>query len=502
MPLLKEAGGSNTDIILMDNFLARILVSSSRKDYTGYLLSKLLGFEGSEFYLSAVPDHLVGLTFAEAAQHFERAVLTGVIETPDMRFGGQRAREGPSEALKDQDEAASAATDSSDEHEVWQDNTAGGNKQLAIRAASKSNVGKTCLFCPGADYKLQANQEIVLLAEDSTATAATQEAAGPAKDHRARPPGQQDVIRRSSRSFSGKSEPETIVIFGWSELVCLVLMELDDRVAAKSKFVILSPTAVDVRQRMLEQAQCRGGRRLQNIEQEQIFHVVGAIGSRYQLDELPEVMIEDASRVFIVADALAKDQEHADACTLATFLQIHDVIVEKHKPTDMPIVLEIRDPLTELRCSYVKANDFINTAKLPSQILAAVAFQPAVHAVLSEITASNSRARFSEEKLSAYVQSDASLPTLISFTELTALVGACGDVLFGWSKSYEDSHDGILSDNQGEAGKYHKEMNKFLLNKSHRARSGLSEFVLNPPDKTTPRCWSNDSDRILVLKVD
>merc|ERR1719443_121001 len=82
-PLLQKMGGKETDIVMLDLFLARLMVQCSSHPGLGILVQQTFGFEGSEFYVEASPKALEGKTFGDASRFYPSAVLCGILSDSD-----------------------------------------------------------------------------------------------------------------------------------------------------------------------------------------------------------------------------------------------------------------------------------------------------------------------------------------------------------------------------------------------------------------------------------
>lgn len=431
-PLFEEIGGPTTDMVLLDRFLAKLMVQCTRQWGLGSIVGQTFGFEGSEFYIRPVPKHLVGSSFSVASFYYPGAVLCGIICASGSPRGSQRRVE----------------------------------------------------MCPKMTRELREGEEFVLLAEDSVH-------AWPTDTPCKRPPSllnELDVPRALSHR---DHHAEHIFILGWNEIIGVMLLELDNMVGPGTEVMILAPKPAHVRPAFIEKVQHRWDTTLRNITK--FHHIEGTLGSRFQLDELP-TPIEDASRIFILADEDAPDNKYADACTVATILQIRDILLKKGRGNDIPIIPEIRDTLTENICVSVKASDFIDSSGLPAQVLAMMAYQPRIADVLEEIISENGSVSFAIRKLDKYCLP---VPSELSFFQARDIVAQSGDALVGWSLPLAQRHDEELLHGQGEQGCFHRKMHE-ILHKVHPDSTSL-EWQINPEDKSHVREWSIEDDRLVVL---
>jgi hypothetical protein len=432
-PLFEQIGGNITDIVLLDRFLAKLMVQCTRQWGLGSIVGNTFGFDGSEFYIRPVPDNLVGCSFSVASFYYPGAVLCGIIHDVEGELPQKRTVE----------------------------------------------------MCPKMTRELNAGEEFVLLAEDSAH-------AWPVNKPCKRPPSLLNEIETRRPLSVREHLPEHIIIIGWNEIVGVMLIELDQMVAEGTEVLILAPKDAQMRDKFIDKVQHRWDTTLKHISK--FHHIVGQLVSRFQLDELP-IPIEDASRIFILADEDAPDPQYADACTVATILQIRDILLRKgHVGKDIPIIPEIRDALTENICVSVKASDFIDSSGLPAQVLAMMAYQPRIADVLEEIISENGSVSFAIRKLENYCEP---VPTEISFFQARDIVAQAGDALVGWSVPTSQRHDEELLHADGAQGCFHRKMHE-ILHTVHPDSVSL-EWVINPQNKNEKREWSAAEDRVVVL---
>merc|ERR1719161_2118966 len=166
-PLLEQTGGPKTDVVMLDSFVGKLMVQCSKHQGLGTIVKSFFGFDGSEFYITPAPDHLLGKTIANAALHYPSAVVCGVMRT--------------------------------------------GEKE-------------SCKLCTGNDYKLQAGEELVLLATDSSCiTAGTKPCPPPELEHLSR------TLRSPRPSLKqSQSKTEKILMLGINEKTGYIILELDN----------------------------------------------------------------------------------------------------------------------------------------------------------------------------------------------------------------------------------------------------------------------------------
>ncbi|MHB1102279.1 MAG: CASTOR/POLLUX-related putative ion channel [Devosia sp.] len=77
--LARTVGGSEVQLVLADDLIARIVVHSSRQSGLSAVYSELLDFEGSEIYTLDQPE-LAGNSFGDALMAFESSTLIGMCD--------------------------------------------------------------------------------------------------------------------------------------------------------------------------------------------------------------------------------------------------------------------------------------------------------------------------------------------------------------------------------------------------------------------------------------
>eukprot|EP00746_Dinoflagellata_sp_MGD_P001484 gnl/MRDRNA2_/MRDRNA2_102790_c0_seq1.p1 gnl/MRDRNA2_/MRDRNA2_102790_c0~~gnl/MRDRNA2_/MRDRNA2_102790_c0_seq1.p1 ORF type:complete len:726 (+),score=90.36 gnl/MRDRNA2_/MRDRNA2_102790_c0_seq1:1685-3862(+) len=448
-PLFDAIGGNVTDIVFIESFLARLMVQCSKYSGLGKVISKAFGSEGSELYVKNVPEHLVGCSFLDASLYYPYAIIIGVI--------------------------------------------------------AKTAQGKPKThFCPKNSHRFKADEEIVLLAQDAMSAIASDTPCMQSfttMQSLLRPADQlvPVSIPRTSTDALDVREPEQIIVIGWNVSTGVMLLELDFMVPPSSTMLILAQKSVEERKEYLTRTYSRYNREPKNITN--IHHVVGMLGSRFQLEDLP-IPLEQASRIFIVADESSDNPQNSDARTLVAILQIRDILVKKGV-NNIPVIPEIRSSQTEKNCAAVRACDFIDTSGLPAQVLAAVAYQPKLKGVFQDIISEDGDTTFAVRKLTDYVTEPP--PTSFSFLQASSWVRRSGDLLVGWSVPYEDSADAQVLSSPCPKGEFRRSIKKMMTtkdglpNENDKSTEVNVDFVLNPPSKTSERTWCFESDQLVVL---
>jgi len=521
--LFQRLGGDVTHVAMLDSFLSKMIVQCTKQPGTGAILNEVFGFSGSEFYIVPVPDHLEGLTFEDATGFYPCAVLTGILETKDM---SERALQntGFLDVLQSDNTPRDSAT------------------------PRESDGATRCNFCPGVNFKLKKGMELVLIAEDQKSTIATAKMEVKIRTYtspRSTAPSSQigsprggdsslfassreaeksevtreaqaasdllaahgsgtgsqsldprsHIVRKRSSRLKGL-QPETIIMLGWNAHCGMIMLELDANVPPGSEVYVLATMPGEERAKLLEVAQSRWGKKLKHIVN--IHHFTGSINS---LDMLP-IPIEESSRIMVLSDNPnaghgGLDPSEADAHGIAAIMQIRASIRAGGKPADIPIVLEIRDSLTEHRCRDAHVSDYINTSRLPSVLLAAVAYQPRIRFVLKEIISEDGRAGIIVRKMTHYI-GNLAMPKKVNFAEVCSLVAAEGDVCIGWSRTKDNASLGDFTDRAPTMNEFHERMGAIAM-EAH-ANKRCYDYEVNPMDKISSRPWTY-LDRLVVISV-
>jgi len=356
-----------------------------------------------------------------------------------------------------------------------------------------------CTFCPGNTYTLLEDQEIVLFAEDQTSATALKDPIDLT--------GQKCALQTESVNHSRlrKWQVETMVILGWNEIAADVVFQLDGTVRPGSTLLILEQEDTKI---PAQDAMQLLGRKLQRqIENfTNIHYEQGHLGSRFAIEELA-IPIEQASRIFLFADLNANSIEHADAITLIQVLSIRDIFLRRGVSKPIAIVPEIRDALSKRKFLDLKIHDFVDSAEIPSQLMATIAYQPRVIPALEDLINPHTPSSFTTMKLSQYISAGQDMPDKITFHQAYAIVAASGDVALGWSLPYDETHEGQMqAELEADQEQVYSKCKKrtFLLQmctvaKAAHNRERLHEYEINPADKFAERQWCWDQDQVIVI---
>jgi len=77
--LLEQIGGDQTSFVMMERWLAKMSLQVSQQPGLGAIISSAFSFDGSEMYITDIPDRLVGKTLTDIGVYFPKAVVAGSI---------------------------------------------------------------------------------------------------------------------------------------------------------------------------------------------------------------------------------------------------------------------------------------------------------------------------------------------------------------------------------------------------------------------------------------
>jgi hypothetical protein len=255
-----------------------------------------------------------------------------------------------------------------------------------------------------------------------------------------------------------------------------MLPELDALLGPESDVVIYSSQSVGEREEFLSNSQKRRQRQYQNLR---ITHVVGPLGARYKLEELP---LERASKIFILADCAECSAEEADAHTVAAILQVRDILLNRSNVNHLSglvIVPQVLGQIAVDACHFCELTDYIDSPNLSASVLASILEVPDLCQLLEELILAKNGTRLYIRRIRDYMadrpsdQDDPPLgqgergvsyeETALNFWELAQLAAKSAEILIGY-------------------------------------RDARHNWVLNPEKKGEPLEWDVDDQCLAVVK--
>jgi len=267
--LIEIVGGEFAECVVAHDVIGRIMIQAALQPGIAVVLDKVLGFDGSEFYLKEWPE-LTGLTFEQAFFRFNEAILVGV---------------------------------------------------------RRATTGET-LLNPSSDLIIEPGDKLIVIAEDDDSYAPIPDST----EAKLMTKSLETFFTRNARRFFTQnpellkkhptvaSEPLSFLFIGWRRDMDDLLRELDGYVAKGTQVTLFAELSLDRRAQALNPDGLETGLVLKNIE---IQHVVGSPLSRKDLGKLD---MTSFSSVLILADETYEiDVQTMDSRSLTSLLLIRDI---------------------------------------------------------------------------------------------------------------------------------------------------------------------------------
>ncbi|CAJ1328436.1 unnamed protein product [Effrenium voratum] len=385
--------------ILSGERLGRVMVQSLQDQGLCSVFNQIIGFNGEEFYIAGAEElGVVGKSFRELPFWFPITVPLGVVD-----------REG------------------------------------------------NYLVNPEKSYEVQADDSVILLADDDDAVGPV-EAEAPFFDLGRWCAQRKAAEFHEANPNDGETVKALICNLNDRNFGCAILFALDEMAGPGSEVEIYCSLGEEELQDVLSNAQRRQEKHFENITVSKTYVTPrNAMTSMYRLKEIP---VESYDQIFILADA-SQGVDRADEQTVAMVLQMKSLMEQRNPEQDFQPLVEICTPTAEEQLSQIGMKNMINTTLLVSKALAMVAISTTHHGVLSDLLSADGN-NMDIMDLADYLAEDEKLPRMLTFAEATAIVSrGAQQVLIGWSE------DG--------------------------------DYVMNPKSKMTPRSWTEE-DRLVVIK--
>ena len=211
---------------------------------------------------------------------------------------------------------------------------------------------------PPSDTPLQAGEQLILISEDDD----TMRLAHPID-----PPIDHQAIRAVDPA---PAKAEHTLILGWNDRVCSMIQQLDQYVAPGSAVTVVAefPAAeVDLSQESLK------------LQRQTVRYQQGDPTDRTVLESLE---LTEYNHAVVLCDPTL-EPEQADAQTLVTLLHLRD-IADRHQH-DFQVVTEILDVRNQALAQVARPDDFVISEQIISLMLAQVAEQKNLNAVLTDL---------------------------------------------------------------------------------------------------------------------
>lgn len=311
---------------------------------------------------------------------------------------------------------------------------------------------------PSMDAMLETSDRVVLLAEDVSALPKFVRDGIPEASRKIRQEALEKWKVRGTPISQENTPKQLVVILGWNESIDSIMSELDQILGHQSEVLIYSSLSTEEREDFLQSSQKRRKYWYNNIC---VTHRQGFLGSRYQLDELP---LEEASKIFILAEYGNRTISEVDRQTVAALLQLRDILMERNKSKfdDVVIIPQIRGKNAEEACYSSGLEDCIDSNQLSGRVMASICQTPELCSIFGELL-SETGARFCIRGLSEYLRHPLRKSVQLNFNEVMAIAAASGEIAIGWSRP-----------------------------------AGHRGWELNPRNRTTKRSWGAQDTVVVV----
>jgi voltage-gated potassium channel Kch len=297
LPPARLAGGEHASVVDVDDLGARLVVQSSRQSGLSVVCTDLLDFGGDEIYLRPEPA-LTGAPFGVALFAYDTATVIGLRRRGRVRLN------------------------------------------------------------PRADTRIEAGDELILIAEDDSMIQLAPSPLRPAAPRTiARP------VRRVLR-------PEGMLVIGWNARGAKIVKELDNYVAPGSRLQVAA-------------AQPDAEQRVKALAAE-----LGNLHTAYQMCEptdrgsLETLGIGGFDHVIVLADD-SVGPDKADSQTLVTLLHLRDMGFRRKERYS--IVSEMNDERNQRLAQVTNADDFVVGSKLISLLLTQLSENRHLSAVFKQL---------------------------------------------------------------------------------------------------------------------
>ena len=375
------ASSGHAKVVKTNEMISKVILQTARISGLSLVYDELLRFEGNEIHFKRFPE-LVGQKFADVLLNFPNGLVVGV---------------------------------------------------------AKSD-GSGHVLNPQGDHVIGADEELLVLAEDSNVTMTPYR-------------GSLSSAQIAPIASSAKKNVEHMLVLGWNPKIFPIVKEFDDYVAPGSTLTLVNSLPGSERDARIKEA-CG---ELGTIE---VRHIEGQFTSRALMENLQP---EKYPLVMVLGDAVdGKSAEDADTRAIIALLLLRDARKRSPAGATQRVCSEILDPKNRELAATTQINDIVISNEMVSMVLAQVTYEPRVQAVLEDLLRSEGSEIY-VKPMSFYVPEGQ--PT--TFEYLTLAARARGELAMGLQVYVEDP----------------------------KKNYGL---VLNPTDRTTP-IVPKAGDRLVVL---
>ena len=170
--LITLVGKSHVETVVSHDIVGRLMIQCAREQGLSGILDHLLGFDGSEFYISDWGDKLVGKTFSEVMLLFEDAIVLGIYKA-EVDEAAEAAQEGEDGELPSKPPRWNNLPPPS--HKLFSNLTEQDNSFRDTSSLRYTNIATRMLLNPPDSEVFGPGDQVIVLAEDNdTYQAATE----------------------------------------------------------------------------------------------------------------------------------------------------------------------------------------------------------------------------------------------------------------------------------------------------------------------------------------
>ncbi len=298
---MHDSCSTGLEVVALRDTLARLMVQTARQAGLANVYRNILNFDGSEFYIKYFPE-AVGLKSSEVQSKIKGGTLIGL--------------------------------------------------RSQVNGVSKVKVN------PGADLKVQDNDDLIVLAEDDSTfsfdTAGADEVPS---------------LELSQISFAPVASKERILICGYRSDLHRLISYLDAYLKVGSEIHLMPGKPFD----SIEVQHSLMNASLKHLQRDPA-----------KLQDVREAFAEGYQSILLVADDTAEVSE-TDARTVITLLMLRDAMSQNPSFHPPRIISEILDPRTKELITGDKSTDFVVSSELTSMLLAQVSEQKDLNQFYQEL---------------------------------------------------------------------------------------------------------------------
>lgn len=258
---------------------------------------------------------------------------------------------------------------------------------------------------PDAGFTVQAGDQLVVLAEDDNMTSLQQ------------PAVPNDSLFQADR-VEEAPEPDTLLVFGYSDMLKQILMEQDVQAAPGSKAIIAVepgkvdfdtlPTKADLANIELDVRECK----------------------LYSRQVIESLVAEGPTGILLMSDPDLPDEE-ADARTIMLQLHLNDIASEIG--SDVPLTIEMNNTRNQRLSQMMRATDFVVSSRITAKMMAQVAEDRYKKAILNDLLSDGGSSIYMKP-VKRYVRCDQP----VDFYTLGAAASRFGEIAIGYKRNNPD----------------------------------------------------------------